>query len=49
VPRPVRPRRLSIRAENLRSRATLYDRSPNELTMHFIDWGILAPDTLSPR
>ncbi len=39
----MRPRRGSICAENLRSRATLYDRSPNELAMHFIDWGSIGP------
>ncbi len=36
---------LSIRGEDLRSLAILYDRSPNELLAQFIDWEVLAPGT----
>lgn len=36
---------LSIRGEDLRSLAILYDRSPNELLDQFIDWEVLAPGT----
>ncbi len=36
---------LSIRGEDLRTLAILYDRSPNELLDQFIDWEVLAPGT----
>ena len=36
---------LSIRGEDLRSLAILYDRSPHELLDQFIDWEVLAPGT----
>jgi len=36
---------LSIRGEDLRSLAILYNRSPNELLDQFIDWEVLAPGT----
>ena len=35
---------LSIRGEDLRSLAIIYDLSPAELTERLIDWGVLAPD-----
>ena len=35
---------LSIRAEDLRSLAIIYDTSPGELTDQLIDWGVLPPD-----
>ncbi len=36
---------LSIRSEDLRSLAILYDRSPNELLDQLIDWEVLTPET----
>ena len=36
---------LSIRGEDLRSLAILYDRSPHELLDQFIDWEVLATGT----
>ncbi len=35
---------LSIRHEDLRSLAVIYDASPSALTEQLIDWGVLAPD-----
>ena len=35
---------LSIRQEDLRSLAVIYDASPSALTEQLIDWGVLAPD-----
>ncbi len=35
---------LSIRSEDLRCLAVLYDVSPGELTDQLITWGVLAPD-----
>ena len=34
---------LSIRAEDLRSLAIIYDMSPDELTARLIEWGVLSP------
>ena len=36
---------LSIRSEDLRSLAILYDRSPNELLDQLVDWEVLTPGT----
>ena len=38
---------LSIRAEDLRSLAIIYDKTPGELTDQLIDWGVLPPDARS--
>ena len=38
---------LSIRAEDLRSLAIIYDLSEGELTERLIEWGVLAPDARS--
>ena len=35
---------LSIRAEDLRSLAIIYDASPSALTEQLITWGVLTPD-----
>ncbi|GAA4537450.1 MULTISPECIES: transcriptional regulator [Pseudonocardia] len=35
---------LSIRAEDLRSLAIIYDMTPGELTDQLIDWGVLPPE-----
>jgi transcriptional regulator with XRE-family HTH domain len=35
---------LSIRQEDLRSLAVIYDQSPSLLTEQLIGWGVLAPD-----
>ncbi len=35
---------LSIRAEDLRSLAVIYDASPSALTEQLISWGVLSPD-----
>ena len=35
---------LSIRQEDLRSLAVIYDASPSTLTEQLIEWGVLAPD-----
>lgn len=35
---------LSIRTEDLRSLAIIYDVSPGELTERLIEWGVLAPE-----
>lgn len=35
---------LSIRAEDLRSLAIIYDMPPGELTDQLIEWGVLSPD-----
>ena len=35
---------LSIRAEDLRSLAVIYDASPSVLTEQLISWGVLSPD-----
>ena len=35
---------LSIRQEDLRSLAVIYDASPSSLTEQLIDWGVLAPE-----
>ena len=35
---------LSIRHEDLRSLAIMYDASPSALTEELIDWGVLSPD-----
>ena len=35
---------LSIRTEDLRSLAIIYDMSPGELTEQLIDWGVLPPE-----
>ncbi|MGI8698821.1 MAG: transcriptional regulator BldD [Mycobacteriales bacterium] len=35
---------LSIRAEDLRSLAVIYDESPSLLTEQLIGWGVLSPD-----
>lgn len=35
---------LSIRAEDLRSLAIIYDISPGELTERLIGWGVLSPE-----
>jgi len=35
---------LSIRAEDLRSLAIIYDMHPGELTDRLIDWGVLSAD-----
>ena len=35
---------LSIRQEDLRSLAVIYDASPGALTEQLIDWGVLTPD-----
>ena len=34
---------LSIRAEDLKSLAIIYDMSPDELTTRLIEWGVLSP------
>ncbi len=34
---------LSIRAEDLKSLAIIYDMSPDELTSRLIEWGVLSP------
>src|SRR3712207_9238358 len=34
---------LSIRAEDLKSLAIIYDMSPDELTTRLIEWGVLNP------
>src|SRR3712207_9034344 len=34
---------LSIRAEDLKSLAIIYDMSPYELTTRLIEWGVLSP------
>lgn len=36
---------LSIRHEDLRSLAVIYDASPGALTEQLIQWGVLTPDT----
>ncbi|MGI8683196.1 MAG: hypothetical protein ACR2JO_13935, partial [Mycobacteriales bacterium] len=36
---------LSIRREDLRSLAVIYDESPGVLTEQLIGWGVLSPDT----
>ncbi|MCW2684650.1 MAG: helix-turn-helix domain protein, partial [Blastococcus sp.] len=33
----------SIRAEDLKSLAIIYDMSPDELTTRLIEWGVLSP------
>lgn len=35
---------LSIRQEDLRSLAVIYDRSPYDVTEQFISWGVLNPE-----
>lgn len=40
---------LSIRAEDLRSLAIIYDISPGALTDQLIDWGVLSPDARIPE
>lgn len=35
---------LSIRQEDLRSLAVIYDESPSQLAEQLIDWGVLSPD-----
>lgn len=40
---------LSIRTEDLRSLAIIYDMSPGELTEQLIDWGVLPPRPVRPR
>jgi transcriptional regulator with XRE-family HTH domain len=35
---------LSIRQEDLRSLAVIYDASPSALTEQLIDWGVLSPE-----
>ena len=35
---------LSIRQEDLRSLAVIYDASPGALTEQLIGWGVLSPD-----
>ena len=35
---------LSIRAEDLRSLAIIYDMPPGDLTDQLIEWGVLSPD-----
>ena len=35
---------LSIRHEDLRSLAVIYDESPSQLTEQLINWGVLGPD-----
>ena len=35
---------LSIRQEDLRSLAVIYDASPSALTEQLIDWGVLSAD-----
>jgi transcriptional regulator with XRE-family HTH domain len=35
---------LSIRQEDLRSLAVIYDDTPSRLTEQLIEWGVLAPD-----
>ncbi|HVX43961.1 MAG TPA: transcriptional regulator [Mycobacteriales bacterium] len=35
---------LSIRAEDLRSLAIIYDMSPGQLTDQLVDWGVLSPE-----
>jgi transcriptional regulator with XRE-family HTH domain len=35
---------LSIRQEDLRSLAVIYDASPSQLTEQLITWGVLSPD-----
>jgi transcriptional regulator with XRE-family HTH domain len=37
---------LSIRQEDLRSLAVIYDASPSALTEQLVDWGVLSADTL---
>lgn len=37
---------LSIRAEDLRSLAIMYDTSVEDLTQHLVRWQVLAPDSL---
>ena len=34
---------LSIRTEDLKSLAIIYDMSPDELTSRLIEWGVLSP------
>jgi transcriptional regulator with XRE-family HTH domain len=40
---------LSIRAEDLRSLAIIYDKTPGELTDQLIDWGVLPPEARPVR
>ena len=40
---------LSIRSEDLRSLAIIYDMSAGELTDQLIDWGVLPPDARPAR
>jgi transcriptional regulator with XRE-family HTH domain len=35
---------LSIRRDDLRALAVMYDESPNQLTEQLIEWGVLNPD-----
>jgi len=35
---------LSIRQEDLRSLAVIYDKSPGDLTEELINWGVLDPE-----
>jgi transcriptional regulator with XRE-family HTH domain len=35
---------LSIRSEDLRSLAVIYDKSPSQLTEQLIGWGVLSPE-----
>jgi hypothetical protein len=35
---------LSIRTEDLRSLAIIYDMSPGDLTEQLIGWGVLPPE-----
>jgi hypothetical protein len=35
---------LSIRQEDLRTLAVIYDKSPSILTEELISWGVLSPD-----
>jgi len=39
---------LSIRSEDLKSLAIIYDITPGELTDELIRWGVLAPDARPP-
>lgn len=40
---------LSIRAEDLRSLAIIYDMTPGELSEQLVDWGVLPPDAVPNR
>ena len=40
---------LSIRTEDLRSLAIIYDMTPGELSEQLVDWGVLPPEARPAR